>query len=262
MSRLVRFNTPENVDVTYELGGIGSRFIGALVDHLIQLLLVVLLSWVCALLLGAAMVSRLTRGAAPFWVSAVMLIGMFLIFFGYFVFFEVRWRGRTPGKRLVGLRVVRDGGYPIDVYAAVIRNLVRTVDMLPPMYGAAIASVFLSAEYKRLGDWAAGTIVIKDRPPAHLGDRGQGPPSPEVARYMEILPDVGTLTTDEFLALRRFVERRHELPIRVQAHLGMRLTMPLIERMGVEIDVPIQWGYADIAEAMARQYVSERGVLF
>jgi uncharacterized RDD family membrane protein YckC len=261
VSRLIRFNTPENVDVTYELAGIGSRFVGALVDHFVQICLMLatwaILSWIA----GASMVVGFARNSMPLWLSAVLLVASFLIYFGYFVFFEVRWRGATPGKRLAGLRVVRDGGYPIDAYAAVIRNLVRIVDMMPPFYGAAIASVFMSDEYKRLGDWAAGTIVIKDRPPAHLGERGQGPPSPEVARFMETLPNLADVTTDEFLALRRFVERRHELTIRVQAHLAMRLTLPMIERLGIEVDIPVQWAYADLAEAIARRYVAERGLI-
>ena len=77
--------------------------------------------------------------------------------------FETIWNGQTPGKRAFGLRVVRDGGYPITFYASAIRNLIRIADFLPFGFAAGALTIFLQSEYKRLGDLVAGTIVIKER---------------------------------------------------------------------------------------------------
>src|SRR5437016_2743553 len=174
MSRRIQIITPENIEISYELAGIGSRFIAVLVDHLIQLTLIVLI------LLGvsyfsAGFVGRLTGGQASMLVMAIAIMAVFLIIFGYFIFFELIWGGRTPGKRITGLQVIRDGGYPIDPYSSFVRNIVRIVDLIPPMYGVGIISVFISSEYKRLGDYAAGTLVIKTRAPASLDEKVRGP---------------------------------------------------------------------------------------
>lgn len=260
MSRYVQFITPENIEISYELAGIGSRFVSALVDHLLQLLILVAV-WVLGMWLGG-IVSIAALGTA-YLVVALLLIASFLVIFGYFTFFELLWAGRTPGKRLTGLRTVRDGGYPIDVFASVVRNLVRIVDMMPPVtYGVGLLSVFFSTEYKRLGDWAAGTIVIKERMPGRFGARGMGPASPIVAHFIPQITNVDALSPEEYSAIRRFVERRHELPIPIQAHIGMRLARTVIPKLGLEhIPIRIQWHYADLMEAVERRYVEERGLL-
>lgn len=260
MSRYVQFVTPENIEVSYEIAGIGSRFIAALIDHAVQLGIILGLGLVGMSISAAFAFVPILNRSAPLWVFAVVGLVIFAVFFGYFSAFELLWAGRTPGKKAVGLRVVRDGGYPIDPYASIVRNLVRIADFIPPIYGAGLVSIFFSAEYKRLGDWAAGTIVIKERPPAHLGGR-QGPPSPMVTHYLPMIKNVDLITREEFDSIRRFVERRNELEIPVQAHIAMRLAIPLLRKLGLEIDIPIQWHYADLLEAIERRYVEERGVL-
>ena len=106
----------------------------------------------------------------------VLIAGSILIFvlFGYFPVAELLTSGQTFGKRLVRLRVVGDRGEPITVSQAVIRNLVRIVDILPPMYGIGVVAVFAGGRGKRLGDYAAGTVVDPraaaggaERPRAH-----------------------------------------------------------------------------------------------
>lgn len=261
MSRYIEFPTPENVEVGYELAGIGSRFVAALIDHLAQLGLFAGAAAVAVLLGGGlAGLRPLLGGTAPLWAVALLVLWGFVVLFGYHVFYELRWAGQSPGKRYAGIRVVRDGGYPIDVYASVVRNLVRIVDFLPPPYGAAIISVFASAEYKRLGDWAAGTLVIKESHAAFVGGRS-GSPSPMVAHFLSLVHSADALTLEEFTTIRRFVERRHELEIPVQAHLAMRLAVPLMRKLRLDIPIAVQWHYADLLEAIERRYVQERGVL-
>jgi uncharacterized RDD family membrane protein YckC len=257
--RVVQFITPENIEVRYELAGIGSRFVAALIDHLIQLLAILAIYLIASQTSNLLSLSRLFGGSAPFWIQAIAAIVIFVIMFGYFVFFELRTGGQSPGKRVANLRVVRDGGYPIDPYSSVIRNLVRIVDLaLPPPYGAGMLSIFVSRDYKRLGDFAAGTIVIKERPatpPAELG-----PPRPIVAQLMPLIRDVEQLTPDEYDAVRRYVERRNELPYPLQIDFAMRLALPLMSRLGITVAIADQSHYPELLEAIDRRYRDEKGI--
>jgi uncharacterized RDD family membrane protein YckC len=161
-----RVLTPESVEFVYELGGLGSRMLAALVDHIIIL----------GLLLAVWLVGFFTACAAFILVGPIVglaLLGTFLTYFGYFAWFEWRWNGQTPGKRLLDLRVIDDRGMSIDLFQALVRNLLRVVDMMPPLlgldfvavglYGLGGIAAFISPTNKRLGDWAAGTLVVRTR---------------------------------------------------------------------------------------------------
>jgi uncharacterized RDD family membrane protein YckC len=120
------------------------------------------------------LVGLLTRGggsvqAAPATLKlgyailiAIAAIASFVLFFGYFIAFELLWNGQSPGKKLLGLRVIRDGGFPVDAGASVIRNLVRVIEAGVAFYVISGFVTLLSPENKRLGDMAAGTIVVRD----------------------------------------------------------------------------------------------------
>ncbi len=94
-------------------------------------------------------------------VAAIVAI-VFTVFFGYFILLEALCEGQTPGKKVLGIRVVRDGGYPLDFGSSLIRNVVRIGEMLAGFYALGAVSALLSQENKRLGDHAAGTIVVRD----------------------------------------------------------------------------------------------------
>ncbi len=261
MSRYVEFITPENIEVSYELAGIGSRFIAAVIDLAIQVATLSAVGIVSFYAIAGASVFRQTFLASlPLWAIAVVILIVFVVMFGYHTFCELRWAGQTPGKKVAKLRVVRDGGYPIDPYSSLVRNLVRIIDFLPPPYGIGLLSIFFSQEYKRLGDWAAGTLVIKERDPGRLAG-SSGVASPIVAHFVSQLPSVDALTGEEFQAIRRFTHRRHELDIPIQAHIAMRLAIPLMRKLHIDIPIEIQWHHADLLEAIERKYVNERGVL-
>ncbi|MBV8579157.1 MAG: RDD family protein [Candidatus Eremiobacteraeota bacterium] len=163
MLRDVDVRTGEAVSIRYELAGIGSRFLAVVVDMVAQVTIAI------ALLMAFAFASpTLSRNGflgkvAGAWLIAFWVAFTFLVFFGWFIIFEAWWSGRTPGKRLLGLRVVRDGGFPVDLGAAVIRNLVRIAELLLGFYTLSAVSALLSPENKRLGDFAAGTLVVRDR---------------------------------------------------------------------------------------------------
>src|SRR5829696_5030722 len=152
----MRISTPEGVDVELTLAGIGSRFIAALFDFVIEF----------AVILAAGFLLGVVGGDGSGWANAAFAIIFFLVFFGYDVLFEVRSRGRTPGKRWTGLRVVRTGGQPVTFIPSCVRNVMRLVDMLPapPMYAVGMFSIFVTGKNQRLGDLAAGTLIVRERP--------------------------------------------------------------------------------------------------
>src|SRR5688500_12590540 len=160
MPATITIVTPENVEITYELAGMGSRALAAMVDMLIHALFLVILIY--AISLVSATGFELPPGWEP-WILGAGILLLFGLFWGYYIWFETRWSGQTPGKRLMRLRVIKDGGYPIDFRAAVIRNLMRYVDFLPWGYAIGITSIFFSRDYKRLGDFVAGTLVVRER---------------------------------------------------------------------------------------------------
>ncbi len=167
MERSVTVRTPEAIAFYYELAGLGSRFLALLIDTIIQGLLFAAILVIGGL--GAArahlVADAIHIGSKAFasTVFAVTLMLVFVIFYGYFVFFEKVWNGQTPGKKLLGIRVVRDGGYPVELMDSVIRNLIRVLESTIGFYFLSAISMLLSSENKRLGDYAAGTIVVRDR---------------------------------------------------------------------------------------------------
>jgi uncharacterized membrane protein SpoIIM required for sporulation/uncharacterized RDD family membrane protein YckC len=146
-----------------ELAGLGSRLAAAVCDALILAVLGIVLALAFALVAGGGEGSRGT--SLQSWYVAAMVLLFFLAGWGYFLLFEGLNGGRTPGKRYIGIRVVMDTGHPVTFAAAAVRNLVRIVDAQPGFsYGVGVLFVFFHPQNKRLGDLAAGTIVVRDRP--------------------------------------------------------------------------------------------------
>jgi uncharacterized RDD family membrane protein YckC len=148
--------TTEKVPFSYRVAGIGSRFIAWLFDAQMIMLLV---------FAGLMFTSTLDR-FRPGLGSAVFLIWNFVLMWGYFLLFEWLWLGQTPGKRVLGIRVIRTEGTSISFFHAAARNLVRVVDSLPwwlmivPGYGISFCIMACNPKQRRLGDWAAGTLVV------------------------------------------------------------------------------------------------------
>lgn len=194
--------TPEGVELRLTLAGVGSRFLAAIVDALIE----------GGLLIALALLVFRTHGfgGGANLATAIYAVLAFLVFWGYDVAFEVLASGRTPGKRWNGLRVVQIGGQPIGFLASATRNLLRLIDWLPSFYLVGIVSVLVSAKNQRLGDIVAGTIVTRERR-AGTGSPAAVPPSrpssPEAAGAW----DVSAITADELAAVRSFLERRTEI---------------------------------------------------
>jgi uncharacterized RDD family membrane protein YckC len=154
--------TPERVAFQYEIAGIGSRFLAQFVDVAI-LTVVTFVIFIAATGLGMLFKSAETA------ILFALILG-FIVVAGYFLVSEAVLSGQTLGKRAVRLRVVGDQGQPITLGQAAIRNLVRFVDFLPFFYGIGIITLFVNGRGKRLGDFAAGTLVVRDRQRVSLYD--------------------------------------------------------------------------------------------
>ena len=132
--------TPERITLQYDVAGIGSRSAAALIDTAIQVAVLALLTVLVALvarLVGASARSLDVPDASTLGVTVMMalfVVCVFAVLFGYYILFEIIWNGQTPGKRMLGLRVLRENGYPLRAGDATVRNLVRIVDA--PPFGA------------------------------------------------------------------------------------------------------------------------------
>src|SRR6266498_3005163 len=217
--------TPEHVEVRFELAGVGSRMAAGLLD-LLLLWLGLLLLW----LGGTTIASDITRphGMARGWVTAALILLTFSLVWGYFTLFEALNGGRTPGKQLLGIRVVMDTERPTTPPAALIRNLARLLDCYFPIpFAPALVTVFRHPSNKRPGDLAAGTIVVRDRPTDWV--LGAATESESPADPIETGPP--ELSEDEFRLLDRFLARLSELNPDVQ----IRMTADLVRRFETRI---------------------------
>jgi uncharacterized RDD family membrane protein YckC len=215
-----RIATPEGVSLELPLAGVGSRFVALLVDTLLQ-----------SLAFAALVIALSIANAGGFTADAVVSVAAFALIFGYPVAFELGAGGRTPGKRWSSLRVVCDDGSPITFRASALRNLVRLVDALPGSYFVGAIAVFVSRNNQRLGDLAAGTIVVREpRVPKRAPQHHAPPEEPRG----EDLPawDVSGLKDAELVALRRFLERRYDLDPVPRALLARDLADRLRPRVG------------------------------
>ena len=212
----VVIKTPEGVDLELTLAGVGSRFTSALVDLAIQ-----------SLLLLALFVVFAVGGFGSLGGVAVFTVVGFAVFAGYDILFEVFSSGKTPGKRLNGLRVVRDDGRPVGFLTSTVRNVLRLVDILPSAYLVGIISILVTRQNQRIGDVAAGTIVVRERRATQ--------PLPRAARSVQapapVAWDLSALTADDLVAVRLFLERRHELDWNVRSARAQELARALLPKV-------------------------------
>ncbi len=209
--------------MSYDVAGIGSRFIAALLDTIIISIafLIILIpgtfgaTFMIGLLLSAF--GRSTDGLEV-WVFAGTGLLSFLIIAFYYVLFEAFWHGQTPGKRRLGVRVIREGGHPLTFSGSMTRNLIRLIDFLPVYYVIGILVIFIDPKSRRLGDLAAGTIVIKEQKDVKLDTLEIDTRLPQTYSFdtsdQPRLPirDAHRLDADDRRLLREYLQRRPTLP--------------------------------------------------
>jgi uncharacterized membrane protein SpoIIM required for sporulation/uncharacterized RDD family membrane protein YckC len=211
----VLIETPENVTFTFVPAGIGARAIAYGIDLLARgtplLVLAIILS------LTGALLNIANLGA---WALAGIIILLFAAQWLYYVFFEFFWNGQTPGKRALGIRVVMDGGYPVTFTAAAVRNFVRLVDLLPSFYLAGVVSAFADRRAKRIGDLAAGTLVVREDP---FDVRYLAVIETASAPAGEIAGGRPALTPQQIDLVTRFIERQYGFDEPTRATLAERI---------------------------------------
>jgi len=195
--------TPEGALLPLTPAGFGVRALAQLLDIMIRYGIIVVIAMLLTLLGGMG--------------KGMTLILAFLCEWFYPVYFEVARQGRTPGKKWMGIRVVNDDGTPITFGPSLLRNLLRVVDFLPMLYLTGIIASLCNRQFKRLGDLAAGSMVIYEAPPTRE-------PSFEVRGQLPVPAD---FSTDEQRALLGFAERSKYLSVERQSELASIL-LPIL----------------------------------
>ncbi len=232
--------TPERVPLHFALASIGNRFLACAVDHTLQIIAILLMIIVAAIATADAGVLSAKLWDAPKWLQALMGLIIFVLWFGYFVLFEWRWNGQTPGKRFLKLRVIRQDGRPITFWEAAVRNLLRSFDMMPaPFYSVGLISVFISNQDQRIGDMFAGTVVVREREEQAptfdqvFGMRSEGT---DVAlrrtqSSVAFAADIRVLNDSEIEVVEAFLRRRWELPQRSREWMAWRVAIPILYKL-------------------------------
>ena len=161
LDRDLRIRTAEHVGISYDVAGIGNRVLAAFLDVLFILVIVLGLSFI---VIRAILPQLLLPQSTDFTIAAVLIVVLYLLTpFAYWVVLETFWNGQTLGKRIVGIRVLRDDGSPVGFFAIAARALLRILDLVPILLPVDIVLMVGSRKGQRLGDFVAGTVVVKAR---------------------------------------------------------------------------------------------------
>lgn len=233
----IRIDTPESVDLALEPAGLGTRFVAALIDALVQYVSVFLLALV-GVPTVLATVAEEVAPTAGYAVIAILLVGVGLLFFLYKLLFEALWNGQTLGKRAVGIRVVQANGLPVTFLQVVLRNLLRIIDYMPAYYVIGSVAVLSTQKKQRLGDLAAGTVVVRDRPTSLpvLPNQLSHPARTDLNRLRE---HVLRLTEADLSPARSYWERRWQLDGMARGRVAAQIATALATRMGWQEQLPL-----------------------
>jgi len=260
----LNIDTPELVDIQMPLAGIGSRFIALLVDTLIWIAGFILLVLFLAILPTNNSTTSETSEKSKEWAVAIVIFIIFLLFWGYFTLFEAFWNGRTPGKRVARIRVIQRSGRAIGLIESMTRNLVRYIDMQPfGFYIVRVIAIFATRQHQRLGDLAAGTLVVRDRLQeaplwgesartftAQIYATSAPAPEPHNA-YSLPATGIARLTSTDLEVLEGFFARRLDLSLPTRYALAERIAAAIKAKSGLE--PPVGASTETFLEATARQ---------
>lgn len=245
-------DTPEQVALRFPVAGIGSRFLAIVADTLLQGVAYAALIFVAVLIVASAPKiagGNLSRSGEK-WLVAGLILFHFVLYWGYFTIFETFWNGQTPGKKFFKIRVIKDSGRQITFFESMVRNLIRVVDMVPSFYLVGVISMVCNRQHKRLGDFAAGTLVVHERVTAELIWGGTGPrtltagafapaesitvPAP-ITLAMQLPADaVARLTAEDLNVIDHFFARSLDMDLETRARLAERLMKQMSAKMKIE----------------------------
>ena len=239
-------DTPEQVHLEFTLAGVGSRFMAAFLDIVIEIIGYLILLFLSFLLFSTGLLNK----SGSIWWTAIVGMIVFCINWGYYATFEAVWKGQTPGKRWAGIRVIKDSGRPINAFEAITRNLIRIVDFLPGFYGVGVITMLLNAKNRRLGDYVAGTIVVHESSDRESSIFFNTPTKTEF-----VLHQAAGLTLQEAELIEAFLARRLDLPMDVRMANSKRIA----DMISTRLNVPAESRPADdenFLELMVKEFRS------
>jgi uncharacterized RDD family membrane protein YckC len=220
----IRVVTPENIAFEYRLAGPFRRLPAFLLDLGVMAGILFVMQIVLGMTVGLA--------GSPNVAIAMFLLLFFVVKWFYGVLFETFMNGQTPGKYVLGLRVLTDSGQPINGMQATLRNLLRAADLLVPLIGMLVMT--LNRKYQRLGDLVAGTIVVVEERQWLMGvAKLDDPRAIQLAAY---LPPNFVVTRLLAKSLATYVERRRFFTPPRRREVARHLAIPLLERFGLPPD--------------------------
>ena len=231
----LKIQTPEHVGFEYLLAGLGTRSTAFLLDTAMRGLFILFIFLAILLLarwLPELDPTGLIASLSKTWLLALAVLAYGVVDLGYFLIFEALWGGQTPGKRMQKLRVIRINGQPIGWVESSIRNILRAVDILAGFYPLGLLVMFMSSRSQRLGDYAAGTVVIVER-------RGNVPMNRTRLRsssdlnLLHLEVHLSALKPKQYRLIRSFLQRRHEMEEQHRSELSRLLVRRLMKRLGI-----------------------------
>jgi len=262
---LLNIDTPELIAIRFPVAGLGSRFLAILTDSAIQLVAYLILVLIFALIVNSA--AKATgnvglSGNSEKWFIAFLILVHFLLYWGYFTLFEAFWNGQTPGKRLCKIRVIQQDGRQITLFESMTRNLIRIIDWFPGIYLVGVISMLCTRRHQRLGDLAASTIVIHERPSdeplwggtgartitaASIAPDSFAAPQSALSSFVSVdestLPAdaVARLTPDDLAVIERFFARILDMDLDTRARIATRLAAQMSEKMQLPLDSVVEF---------------------
>lgn len=241
-------DTPEQITLELPLAGIGSRFLALAIDSLLQVIAVVVLVIIGAVI--SASYSGTAAAADRFFSQTigafVLVLVPFCLYWGYFAFFEILWQGRTPGKRIVGIRVIHQSGRPMTAIECIGRNLIRGIDIIPGMYAVGLICMMCNQQNRRVGDFVAGTIVVHDKALDSVAPSWGEKPAVE-----PIQPELRKLSPDDLVLIETYLGRRYEIDNVVRTLTAQRIVTHIADKAGIQ--KPPDQRDDDFLETIARQ---------
>jgi uncharacterized RDD family membrane protein YckC len=228
LDRRLEIETPERVRISHDLAGIGSRFAAGFIDGFLLTLIG------CVAMFGVMVIGGVASPKGEEELTAFILAAfgvVFVLVAAYYSFFELMWAGQTPGKRLLKLRVIAKDGGPAPATAIVVRNVLRLVDAFPyaAPYGLGGVVMFVSPAARRIGDFAAGTIVVRERTEALAA-----PPRVSAG-------DTDAIADTDVERAREFVLRASQLIASNRKSLAQSIASDIASRHGLELADPEQF---------------------
>jgi uncharacterized RDD family membrane protein YckC len=247
-------DTPEQISLELPLAGIGSRFLALTLDSLIQIGAILVLT------IFAVVISKVYEGlsgsADKFFSETigtiVVIVVPFCLYWGYFAFFEILWQGRTPGKRVAGIRVIHQTGRPMTAIECIGRNLLRVIDMEPvPLYAVGLICMMCNKQNRRIGDFVAGTIVVHDKALDTFSPAWGDKRIDDQNFAGSLPPELRKLSSDDLVLIETYLNRRYDLDATVRALTAQRIVMVISEKLGMA--KPAEQRDDDFLEGIARQ---------